>query len=136
MIFRFAASVQRWLIFSPTRLATPSTPSKAAASGRSRVGSQACQVTCGCASRAFSGPRVRPTTSSPRRSSSSQSALPIRPLAPVTRTFMTLAVPASACLYRGEGAGLVVQPRDAVAFGLLDHGFGHLRRDVAVEDAG
>ena len=45
MIFFFASSVQRWSIFSPTRLTTPSTPSKAAAGGRSRVGSQACQAT-------------------------------------------------------------------------------------------
>ncbi len=41
MIFVFASSVQRWLIFSPSRWTTPSTPAKASAGGRSRVGSQA-----------------------------------------------------------------------------------------------
>src|ERR1700759_5023937 len=136
MIFCLASSLQRWLIFSPTRLTTPSTPSKAASAGRSRVGSQACQVICDCAARAFSGSRVSPTPSPPRPSSSSHSALPILPLAPVTRTFIAVPVPASGRVYRGEGPGLFVQPGDAVALGLLDHRFGDLRGDFAVEDAG
>ncbi len=40
----------------------------------------------GSSSRARSGSRESPTTSSPRASSASQTAVPIRPLAPVTRT--------------------------------------------------
>src|SRR6201999_4257308 len=136
MIFRLAASVQRWSIFSPARLTTPSTPAKASAGGRSSVGSQACQAICGAAARAFSGLRVSPTTSSPRFRSSSQSALPILPLAPVTRIFIRFCLPASGRLYRGEGAGLLVEAGDAVALGLLDHRFGDLRRDFAVEDGG
>jgi hypothetical protein len=83
MIRRFASSVQRWLIGSPTRLTTPSTPSNASAGGRSIVGSQLCQRTFGLVERARSGSRVRPTTSSPRASRVSLRAEPISPLAPV-----------------------------------------------------
>ena len=39
--------MSRWLIFSPIRLTTASTPSKAASGGRSLAGSQACQETVG-----------------------------------------------------------------------------------------
>ena len=65
-IRRFASSVQRWLIGSPTRLMTPSTPSNASSGGRSRAGFQACQVTPGFDWRDFSGLRESPTTWSPR----------------------------------------------------------------------
>src|SRR5436305_7327156 len=131
MIFSLASSVQRWLIFSPSRWRTPSTPSKAASGGRSSVGSQGCQLTLGLVLRARLGSRVRPTTVSPRISSESQREAPMKPLAPVTRTFTGLAG-----LHGREGAGLVVEAGDPLALGLLDHGFGDLRRDFAVEDAG
>src|SRR5690349_7096298 len=131
MIRSLASSVQRWLIFSPSRWMTPSTPSKAASGGRSSVGSQACQVTLGLVPRAWPGSRVRPTTVSPRTSRVSQSADPMKPLAPVTRTFTELGD-----LHRGEGAGFLVEAGDALALGLLDHGGGHLRRNFAIEDAG
>src|SRR4029077_20281141 len=36
-------------------------------------------------------------------------------------------------LHRGEGPGLLVDSGDAVALGLLDHRFGDLWRDIAVE---
>src|SRR5918995_2685303 len=86
---RLASSVQRWLIDSPIRLTTRSTPSSASAGGRSSVGFQACQVTFGLVECARAGSRVNPTTSSPRASSASQTDEPIIPLAPVTRTFTT-----------------------------------------------
>src|SRR5215218_9600664 len=137
MIFFFASSVQRWSIFSPTRLTTPSKPSKAEAGGRSRVGSHGCQATPGFESRALSGLRLSPTTSSPRDSSASHRAEPIRPVAPVTRTFIVSAPDrSSVAVHGGEGAGLLVEAGDAVALGLFDHRFGDLRRDFAVEDAG
>src|SRR4051794_6534507 len=131
MIRSLASSVQRWLIFSPSRWMTPSTPAKAASGGRSRVGSQACQLTLGFVLRARPGSRVRPTTVSPRTSSESQSADPMKPLAPVTRIFTELGG-----LHRREGAGLLAEAGDALALGLLDHGFGDLRRYFAIEDAG
>src|ERR1700733_3997464 len=137
MIFFFASPVQRWSIFSPTRLTTPSTPSKASAGGRSRVGSQACQETPGRARRALPGSRLSPTTWSPRDSSESHRAEPIRPGAPVTRTFIGPSAGLSLlAVHGGEGPGLLVEAGDAVALGLLDHRFGHLRGHVAVEDAG
>src|ERR1700709_1891616 len=137
MIFVFASALQRWSIFSPSRLTTPSTPSKAAAGGRSRVGSQGCHSTPGCASRAFPGLRLRPRTSSSRASSASHSADPISPVAPVTRTFTVLAPRLSRRVRdRREGAGLLVEAGGPVALGPLPPRFGDLRGDVAVEDAG
>src|SRR5919106_241019 len=85
-ILTFAWSVSRWLISSPTRLTTPSTPSMASGGGRSVVGRQACQLTVGFLGLARSGSRVSPTTSSPRASRASQSAEPSSPDAPVTST--------------------------------------------------
>src|ERR1044072_2718595 len=131
MIRRLASSVQRWLIFSPSRLITPSTFSKAALGGRSRVGSQACQMTLGFVLRARCGSRERPTTVWPRASKESHNAEPMKPLAPVTRTRTELAD-----LHRGEGAGLLAESGQTLALGLLDHGFGHHRCHLAVEDAG
>src|SRR6187551_4053093 len=131
MIRRLASSVQRWLIFSPCKLTTPSTSSKAAAGGRSRVGSQACQTTLGFVLRARCGSRVRPTTVSPRASSTSQSAEPMKPLAPVTR-----ALTWSADLHGREGAGLLAEAGQALALGLFDDRLGNHWSHVAVEDAG
>src|SRR4051794_19010348 len=99
----------------------PSTPSKAAAGGRSRVGSQACQLTLGLVRRARCGSRVRPTTVSPRTSNESHRDDPMKPLAPVTRTFTELGD-----LHRREGAGLLVEARDPLALCLLHHRFGDL----------
>src|SRR3954452_10419050 len=131
MIRSLASSVQRWLIFSPSRWTTPSTPSKAASGGRSRVGSQACQVTLGLVLRARLGSRVRPTTVSPRISSESQSEDLMKPLAPVTGTFTGLGG-----LHRQEAAGLLVEAGAPLALVLLDPRFGELRCNFAVEDAG
>src|SRR4051794_32311281 len=131
MIRCLASSVQRWSIRSPSRLMTACTPSKASGAGRSSVGSQACQATLGFVWRARSGSRVRPTTMSPRTSSVSQSADPMKPLAPVTRTFT-----ASGGLHGGEGARLLVEARDPLPLGLLDDRLGDLRGDFSVEDAG
>src|SRR5690349_18307712 len=117
MIRSLASAVQRWLIFSPSRWMTPSTPSKATSGGRSRVGSQACQVTLGLVPRARPGSRVRPTTVSPRISSESQREAPTKPLAPVTRTFTGLGG-----LHGREGPGLLVEAGDSLALCLLDHG--------------
>src|SRR4029077_15710584 len=102
-----------------------------AAGGRSRVGSQACQATLGLSRRARSGSPGSPPPSAPPTRRVSQSAEPISPLAPVTRTFTVLTD-----LDGGEGAGLLVQSRDSVALCLLDHGGRHLGGDLAVEDAG
>src|SRR4051812_42764443 len=52
------------------------------------VACQACQWTVGFFGRAATGSLVSPTTSSPRASRASQSAEPISPDAPVTRTRM------------------------------------------------
>src|SRR3954452_7040354 len=132
MIRCLTSSFQRWSIRSPARLTTPSTPSKAAGSGRSSVGSQRCQVTRGLEERERAGSRLRPTTSSPRAKRASHRAVPIVPLAPVTRIRIVSAL----ALDRREGPGLLVEAGDAVALGLLDHRFGDFRGDLAVEDAG
>src|SRR3954447_15238707 len=81
-----AVGVRRWLMFSPIRLTTASTPSKEASGGRSPVGSQACQETVGFVLRARAGSRLSAATSSPRASRASQTDAPISPLAPVTST--------------------------------------------------
>src|SRR6478672_7387641 len=133
----FAWSVSRWLIVSPIRLTTPSMPSRAAGGGRSVVARQACQVTVGFVGRAFSGLRVRPTTSSPRASRASQRSDPIRPEAPVTRTRMS----AVSGVGRGtvaaddlEGAGLLGEASEAGGLRLVHHRTGDAGGDVAVED--
>src|ERR671918_1121608 len=128
---RLASSVQRWLIDSPIRLITPSTPPSASAGGRSSVGFQACQVTFGLVERARAGSRVNPTTSSPRASSASHTDEPIIPLAPVTRIFNA----ASRSLDRREAAGLLGDAGDAGVAGLVDDRLRDRRGDVAVEHA-
>src|SRR5204862_1284584 len=133
-----ASSVRRWLIGSPIRLTTASTPSSATCGGRSEVGSHRCQVTAGFEELARAGSRLRPTTSSPRASSASQTAEPIIPLAPVTSTRIATssARQRDALIDRREAPGLLREPREAGALRFLDDGRGHGRGDVAIEDAG
>src|SRR3954451_10689965 len=127
-----ASSVHRWSIGSPIRLTTASTPSRADAGGRSAVAFHACQVMVGLAPRARSGSRESPMTASPRASSASVTREPRNPLAPVTRT---RTVNLSRSFDGAEGARLLREPSDARLAGLVDHGLGDRRGDVAVEDA-
>src|SRR5262245_55298382 len=128
---RLASSVQRWLIGSPIRLTTPSTPSRAAAGGRSAVGRHGCQLIVGLVSRARSGSRLRPTTSSPRARSASETREPMKPLAPVTST----RIAPTPSFEGSEGARLLGDPRDPIPPRLLDDRRGHGRRDLAIEHA-
>jgi hypothetical protein len=81
------AAVQRWATFSPARCTTASRPSSAAAGAGSPSGLKAWAGTPS-ASRARSGLRDRTVTSSPRARSARTSPRPMRPVAPVTVTFM------------------------------------------------
>src|SRR3954452_23437566 len=134
----FASSVRRWLIRSPIRLTTASTPSSEASGGRQRRGSHSCPETVGWVFAACVGLRERPATSSPRARSASQTREPIIPLAPVTSTRMRNlhALSRTGSIDGLEGPGLLRDPGDARLPRLFDDGLGDRGGHLAVEDAG
>ena len=146
------SSVQRWATFSPARWTTASRPLSAAAGAGSCSGRQACASTSPRAARARSGSRESTVTASPRSRSRLTIAVPRRPVAPVSVTFMgwvrrrrvqgpsscgrPSAGPHPLSVDGREADGVAGGHRGALLLGLLGHGGGHRGRHVAVEDRG